>query len=212
MIIPKITLAAAADPIDLVDQLKHWSLFGSVALTEVEFSSIAPLEAAIKIVGGMVDLIIELAEPNNDDALTLLNAGASLILCAPHDLTKLEEVPAERLVHGQEDDSSDQAIPPGVLVTLNQPTATRIAELEMARIDTLIEVSQLQEHPQMIADFFQAVLVTDRPDGLWATVIVDPLGVALGLAYSNYESLLYAIEHRCGTYWSRSRDGLWIKG
>ena len=43
-------------------------------------------------------------------------------------------------------------------------------------------------------------------------MIVDPLGTALGLAYSNDESLHHAIENRVGTYWSRSRGGLWIKG
>jgi phosphoribosyl-ATP pyrophosphohydrolase/phosphoribosyl-AMP cyclohydrolase/histidinol dehydrogenase len=80
----------------------------------------------------------------------------------------------------------------------------------MARVNCLVDVGQLT--PELITDFFKTVLVTDRPDGLWSTVIVDPLGVALGLAYSNYESLLHAIESRCGTYWSRSRDGLWIKG
>jgi phosphoribosyl-ATP pyrophosphohydrolase len=212
MIIPKITLVPTVDPSDLVDQLKHWGLFGSVAISEIESGSIASLESVIKIVGGMMDLILELTEPNNDDALTLLNAGASLILCSPTDIPQLDAVPVDRLVQWKNDDSSDQAIPPGVLINALQPTAARIAELEMARIDTLIDVAQLDEHPELIADFFQTVLVTDRPDGLWSTVIVDSLGIALGLAYSNYESLLYAIEHRCGTYWSRSRDGLWIKG
>ena len=37
-------------------------------------------------------------------------------------------------------------------------------------------------------------------------------GIALGLAYSNRESLHHAIETRNGTYWSRSRDSLWVKG
>ena len=33
-----------------------------------------------------------------------------------------------------------------------------------------------------------------------------------GLGFSNTESLAYAIENRVGTYYSRSRDGLWVKG
>jgi len=47
---------------------------------------------------------------------------------------------------------------------------------------------------------------------MWPTVIVDRLGIALGLAYSNEESLRAAIDKRVGAYWSRSRNELWIKG
>ncbi|MFN6208645.1 MAG: phosphoribosyl-ATP diphosphatase, partial [Planctomycetota bacterium] len=59
---------------------------------------------------------------------------------------------------------------------------------------------------------FAAPLVSDRPDGLWPTVVVDEHDVALGLAYSNLESLRQAIALRRGVYWSRSRGGLWVKG
>jgi phosphoribosyl-ATP pyrophosphohydrolase len=151
-----------------------------------------------------------LTQPNEQDALALLNAGAISILCSPADLEQLESVPRERLIHIADDGSPDEAIPKGHVVAMAQPQSDRIAELEMARIDCLVDATKLT--PEVIADFFKTVLVTDREDGLWSTLIVDPLGIALGLAYSNYESLLYAIENRCGTYWSRSRDGLWIKG
>jgi phosphoribosyl-ATP pyrophosphohydrolase len=62
-----------------------------------------------------------------------------------------------------------------------------------------------------LADAIAATLTSDRPDGLWPTVVVDELGVALGLAYSSADSLRKAIEERRGVYRSRSR-GLWIKG
>jgi phosphoribosyl-ATP pyrophosphohydrolase len=62
-----------------------------------------------------------------------------------------------------------------------------------------------------LADAFAAPLVSDRPDGLWPTVVVDELGVALGLVYSSPESLGAAFEKRRGVYQSRSR-GLWFKG
>ncbi len=58
---------------------------------------------------------------------------------------------------------------------------------------------------------FAAPLVSDRPDGLWPTVVVDEGGRALGLAYSSRDSLDEAIRRRRGIYQSRSR-GLWIKG
>jgi phosphoribosyl-ATP pyrophosphohydrolase len=64
----------------------------------------------------------------------------------------------------------------------------------------------------LLADAVMAPLkASDRPDGLWPTLVVDVHGVALGLAYSNRESLRKAVETRRGVYWSRQR-GLWIKG
>lgn len=214
MIIPTIAFSAESDstPQTLTDLLIRWSLFGRVAVTGVETNHVPTLEEVLKRVGGRVDLQIELVMPNEQDALTLLNAGADSIICRPNQNPILGSVPGDRQVHTVDDDSSDQAIPKNHVVSLAEPTAERIAELEMARIDCHVNAGQLDRQPALIADFFQRVLVSDRPDGLWSTVIVDPLGTALGLAYSNYESLRYAIENRCGAYWSRSRSGLWIKG
>lgn len=63
-----------------------------------------------------------------------------------------------------------------------------------------------------LADALAAGLTTDRPDGLWPTIVCDERGVALGLAYSNPESLRIAVATRTGVYWSRSRNALWKKG
>ncbi|MDX2473504.1 MAG: phosphoribosyl-ATP diphosphatase [Candidatus Krumholzibacteria bacterium] len=62
-----------------------------------------------------------------------------------------------------------------------------------------------------LADAFAAPLVSDRPDGLWPTVVVDESGQSLGLVYSNAESLRLAVAEGRGIYWSRRR-GLWRKG
>ena len=62
-----------------------------------------------------------------------------------------------------------------------------------------------------LAEAFAAPLVSDRPDGLWPTVVVDERGTALGLAYSDAASLKRAIDDGRGVYHSRKR-GLWIKG
>jgi phosphoribosyl-ATP pyrophosphohydrolase/phosphoribosyl-AMP cyclohydrolase/histidinol dehydrogenase len=76
-----------------------------------------------------------------------------------------------------------------------------------------------------ITESFIACARSDRPDGLFATVVVDevhalhishaqPLsssrykiqvGKALGLVYSSKESLQEAIRTRQGVYYSRSR-------
>ncbi|CEG37735.1 phosphoribosyl-atp diphosphatase [Plasmopara halstedii] len=59
---------------------------------------------------------------------------------------------------------------------------------------------------------FVHCLRTDRPDGLFTTVVADEAGVALGLVYSSKESILAAIASGRGVYYSRSRGGLWKKG
>lgn len=62
-----------------------------------------------------------------------------------------------------------------------------------------------------LADAFAAPLKTDRPDGLWPTLVCDESGKLLGLVYSSRESLKLALERGKGAYHSRSR-GLWVKG
>ena len=62
-----------------------------------------------------------------------------------------------------------------------------------------------------LAEAFAAPLVSDRPDGLWPTVVVDERGVALGLAWSSASSLAAALEQGRGIYHSRKR-GPWTKG
>ncbi len=62
-----------------------------------------------------------------------------------------------------------------------------------------------------LAEAFAAPLTSDRPDGLWPTVVVDERGTALGLCFSDLESLIAALEQGQGVYRSRSR-GPWVKG
>ncbi|MFQ5517454.1 MAG: phosphoribosyl-ATP diphosphatase, partial [Acidimicrobiia bacterium] len=62
-----------------------------------------------------------------------------------------------------------------------------------------------------LADAMAAPLVSDRPDGLWPTVVTDSRGRCLGLAWSSAASLRAAIEEQAGIYHSRRR-GLWRKG
>lgn len=62
-----------------------------------------------------------------------------------------------------------------------------------------------------LADAVGALGTSDRPDGLFPTVVVDERGVALGMAYSDAESLRQAMDTRRGVYRSRKR-GLWVKG
>ena len=62
-----------------------------------------------------------------------------------------------------------------------------------------------------LADAWAAPLRSDRPDGLFPTIVTDTAGGALGLAWSSRSSLQRAIDERRGIYESRRR-GMWVKG
>ena len=85
-----------------------------------------------------------------------------------------------------------------------------IAKLDAMGIDAQVGMA-LYSGRFDLADVYEALLRSDRPDGLWPTVVSDEQGIALGLAYSNATSLRMALEERRGIYWSRRR-GLWRKG
>jgi phosphoribosyl-ATP pyrophosphohydrolase / phosphoribosyl-AMP cyclohydrolase / histidinol dehydrogenase len=59
---------------------------------------------------------------------------------------------------------------------------------------------------------FAKCLKTDRPDGLYTTVVVTRNGEALGLVYSSMASIVASLQCGRGVYYSRSRHGLWRKG
>lgn len=62
-----------------------------------------------------------------------------------------------------------------------------------------------------IADAFIAPLVSDRPDGLFPTVVSTSTGHTLGLVYSSSDSVKESILTGKGVYHSR-KHGLWRKG
>jgi len=59
---------------------------------------------------------------------------------------------------------------------------------------------------------YAACMRTDRPDGLYTTVVCTRNNEALGLVYSSVSSVIAAFECGRGVYYSRSRNGLWRKG
>jgi phosphoribosyl-ATP pyrophosphohydrolase/phosphoribosyl-AMP cyclohydrolase len=89
-------------------------------------------------------------------------------------------------------------------------TADEVAELDHLGADAQVGMA-LYTGRLALADAFAAPLTSDRADGLWATVVADERGQALGLCWSNRESLTRAVETGRGVYWSRRR-GLWEKG
>lgn len=61
------------------------------------------------------------------------------------------------------------------------------------------------------AGLILASATSDRPDGLYTTLVTDERGVALGLVYSSKESVAESLKTGRGVYQSRKR-GLWYKG
>jgi phosphoribosyl-ATP pyrophosphohydrolase/phosphoribosyl-AMP cyclohydrolase len=89
-------------------------------------------------------------------------------------------------------------------------TAAEVAAIDRLGADAQVGMALYTDRLHL-ADAIAAPLASDRPDGLWPTVVVDEHGVALGLAWSSIMSLRAAVEQRRGIYQSRTR-GLWVKG
>lgn len=89
-------------------------------------------------------------------------------------------------------------------------SAVEVAALDTIGVDAQVGMA-LYKGILDPAEALAACLNTDRADGLWPTVVCDESGVALGLVYSDLQSLRAAITERAGVYRSRKR-GLWRKG
>jgi phosphoribosyl-ATP pyrophosphohydrolase len=89
-------------------------------------------------------------------------------------------------------------------------TAEEIAALDRIGADAQVGMALYTDRLDL-GNAIAAPLRSDRADGLWPTVVTDEHGIALGLAWSDGESLRQAVRSGRGVYHSRSR-GLWIKG
>ena len=71
-----------------------------------------------------------------------------------------------------------------------------------------------EKNPNLIQPYnlIISAIRSDRPDGLFATVVSDEHGICLGLVYSNEKSIETALKLGRGVYHSRSRNKTWIKG
>ena len=98
----------------------------------------------------------------------------------------------------------------GLTVAGGITTPEEIATLDALGADAQVGMALYTEKLDL-SDAIAAPLKSDRQDGLFATVVCDERGTALGLAWSDRDSLRQAIRTRRGVYRSRSR-GLWVKG
>ena len=102
------------------------------------------------------------------------------------------------------------AAPARVTVAGGVTTLEEVAAIDALGADCQVGMA-LYTGRMGLADAIAAPLKSDRADGLWPTVVTDESGLALGLAWSDLESLRAAVESGKGAYHSRRR-GLWIKG
>lgn len=102
------------------------------------------------------------------------------------------------------------AAPVPVTVAGGVSCARDVAEIDGSGADVQVGMA-LYSGAMGLAEGLVAPMGSDREDGLWPTVVVDERGVALGLCWSNLESVREAVETGRGVYWSRRR-GLWRKG
>jgi len=90
-----------------------------------------------------------------------------------------------------------------------------ISELGRLGVDTQLSTNVLstghEDGKLNLGEAFMATIVSDRPDGLFPTIVVDEQGISLGLVYSSLESVVESFRTRKGVYFSRTR-GLWHKG
>lgn len=89
-------------------------------------------------------------------------------------------------------------------------TPDEIRELDRMGVDVQVGMA-LYTNKLNLSDAIIAPMKFSDKDSLWPTVIVDEYGIALGLAWSDLESVREAVNQKAGIYHSRRR-GLWIKG
>jgi phosphoribosyl-AMP cyclohydrolase len=101
--------------------------------------------------------------------------------------------------------------------TMPPPTIVELKSLSLLSVEPITPSSYLTSSPKdnpSLLSVAQIALLgakTDRPDGLYSTIVVDERNHALGLVYSGAESITETIRTGTGVYQSRER-GLWYKG
>lgn len=106
---------------------------------------------------------------------------------------------------------------PAVFTSFAQPkleNALEVAKLSGTPIvPAALLTIDIKADPQLIpaGKLLLANATSDRPDGLFTTLVTDERGIALGLVYSSEESVQESLRTGRGVYQSRKR-GLWYKG
>ncbi|EGD73441.1 hisD [Salpingoeca rosetta] len=219
--------------------IKQFTIAGDVYITASSQSpTVDQLREFLKVVRARVvgDIVADA-----DVATDLLNAGALQVCIplATYKANQdaFQQLPQDRLavVISSADDLNDELstldilydsgtaptvddvnavaakVGDGVTASFANVSSTSVVQaIDKSAGHALINATTLQSS-LLLADAISCLLKTDRPDGLWTTVVVNERNETLGVCYSNAESLKEAIRLQQGVYWSRKR-GLWHKG
>ncbi len=78
---------------------------------------------------------------------------------------------------------------------------------------TKVDVEQLEEGNDLLIDFDKLGKVAQCGEAVVPVVVQDADSKqVLFVAYANQAALEYALEHGVATFWSTSRNELWVKG
>ena len=177
-----------------------------------------------------------------DAVVQLLNVGVAKLFVTKQQMTEIASagLPLSRVAY-QVEDAVDEAVlasncglivskqvesdtlkkylESGTLVYFENDNLDQQAANELAKSGYISIVNQekLTTKPRdgsliSISQVFTASLTTDRPDGLFTSLVMSANGTALGVVYSSVESIHAAIDEKVGVYQSRKRPGLWYKG
>ncbi|KAL6947380.1 trifunctional histidinol dehydrogenase [Hanseniaspora vineae] len=144
--------------------------------------SVADILQFINVQGKYLQDVYVKNVTSKDDIVALLNGGVSKILVDESSADKID------IASISETDCSSRFV-----------ASSAIEELHLC-------------NSEQLARKYMACLKTDRDDGLFTSVVVDANNKCLGLVYSNFDSLLAALQTGTGVYFSRSRNEIWYKG
>lgn len=219
VILGPFRIAQLETAIDYLDQSVHTVLFD---VDEGEFESITQLDAipSHRIVLRLrVDTatLIKSCDTTVKQLQSLSKTSSGFILSIP-DFPQANE--ADRIFEIIQKIRSElkQSIYFGIELNCNSQNQSLIPFVALLHRKNVHVIAPASYEPIETPDRLNACEAfikcarSDRPDGLFTTVVVDEAGTALGLVYSSEESLRESFNTGFGVYYSRSRKQLWRKG
>jgi phosphoribosyl-ATP pyrophosphohydrolase/phosphoribosyl-AMP cyclohydrolase/histidinol dehydrogenase len=165
--------------------------------------------------------VADLGDVINHDGETKWIGSVSIHVTGKDDLLKEKVSELLAAAANQKSNSDGGAENFDIIVQIRPPSSlsdNSLAELvgSMLRAtksdNTGTTISLVDPTAEQLGLCFAACCKTDRPDGLFSTVVCTRNGEALGLVYSSKESIVAALQCGRGVYYSRSRNQIWRKG
>lgn len=187
-------LISTEDIVSLIDAGANTVIVNKVQLGQLVVSNVELDRVALATLGMSKADIVEAA---GDKSVGMFAANVT-------DVTHVEEWLSE---YGTEH--------PPVYVSLEEPTEEHAVKIAKLGGIPIIPAEYLStDSGKMTIDAAKVLLAaaqSDRPDGLFTTLVTDERGAALGLVYSSENSVAESLKTGRGVYQSRKR-GLWYKG